>query len=70
MKKVNCYKCRHYVVTWEPKHPKACRFFGFKTNKMPSATVFESTGKICEAFESKQINAKKKPPPPDSDFYK
>ena len=52
--KINCFKCAHFSITWDRKAPKACNFFGFKSVNMPSATVYESTGKNCIAFETKK----------------
>jgi len=55
--KVNCFQCIHFATTWEPKHPRSCKFFGFKTAQLPSVDVEKSSGATCEAFEKK---AKKK----------
>ncbi len=52
-KSVNCLKCKHFFVTWEPKHPRGCRLYGFKTQLMPSLLVFQSTGMPCQGFEEK-----------------
>jgi hypothetical protein len=54
VKRVNCLKCIYYSVTWDRKYPKGCKFFGFKTDKLPSVTVYESTGQACGAFEQKE----------------
>jgi hypothetical protein len=53
-KRINCVHCIHYAVTWNPKFPNGCSFFGFKTSKMPSLTVFESTGVNCPEFVRKK----------------
>ncbi len=50
----NCMKCKYYYVTWEPKRPRGCKFFGFKSYYMPSRVVFKSSGEDCEAFEMKK----------------
>ncbi|WP_308634959.1 uracil-DNA glycosylase [Paenibacillus silvisoli] len=52
--RINCMKCRHYYVTWDPKFPKGCKAFGFKTATMPSQAVLSSSGKPCLNFEQKQ----------------
>jgi hypothetical protein len=52
--RVNCYQCKHFYVTWDPRFPKGCRAFGFKTVTMPSMTVFQSSGRPCMKFEQKQ----------------
>ena len=49
----NCFKCVHFAITWEPKHPRACKLFGFKTTQMPSAVVMKSSGAPCEGFRRK-----------------
>ncbi|MCL2089305.1 MAG: uracil-DNA glycosylase [Oscillospiraceae bacterium] len=54
IKRVNCMSCKYYAVTWEPKFPNSCRFFGFKTTGPPSVTVFKTTGEVCEAYEKKK----------------
>lgn len=51
---VNCLQCKHFVVTWDPRFPRSCAFFGFKTRgEMPSVSVKKSSGVPCEAFEKK-----------------
>lgn len=57
MKKTNsvdCFKCKHFYVTWEPSNPRGCRAFGFKTAKMPSQVVLETSGEICLKFVPKE----------------
>jgi len=51
--KVDCFQCVHFTITWEPKHPRSCRLFGFKTAQMPSAAVLESSGEPCAGFQRK-----------------
>jgi hypothetical protein len=51
--KVDCYNCKHFAVTWEPKFPRSCKFFGFKTTQLPSMAVLKSSGSPCEGFERK-----------------
>ena len=53
MGKVDCRKCKHLAITWEPKFPYACQVLGFKSSKMPSVTAFNATGEACLAFEPK-----------------
>jgi len=56
MERVNCYKCKHFFVTYEPKRPYGCRVHGFKGPHLPSLTVFQSSGIQCQLFEEKRIN--------------
>lgn len=46
----NCLRCEHFHVTWDTAFPRGCRVFGIKTPRMPSAVVFETTGRHCPAF--------------------
>ncbi|SFL10665.1 hypothetical protein SAMN03159341_103237 [Paenibacillus sp. 1_12] len=50
---INCIKCVHYYVTWDPAFPRGCKAFGFKTAEMPSTLVKRSSGHPCLKFESK-----------------
>jgi hypothetical protein len=58
--KADCLQCIHYAVTWEPKLPRSCKLFGFKSANMPSATVLSSTGSVCMGF-AKRNDKKNKP---------
>ncbi|SDX82465.1 hypothetical protein SAMN05518855_102347 [Paenibacillus sp. CF384] len=51
--RINCMQCLHYYVTWDPKFPRGCKAFKFKTSTMPSAAVLFSSGKPCMNFEAK-----------------
>lgn len=55
---INCIKCVHFFVTWDPSSPKGCRYFGFKTHLMPSQYVLQSSGSPCVAFQPKQTAKK------------
>lgn len=50
----NCYKCKYYAVTWNPKTPNTCKFFGFQSAQLPSVVVYNSTREMCAAFELKE----------------
>jgi len=51
---IKCFQCVYFAITWEPKTPRACKLFGFKTAQMPSAVVFKSSGAPCEGFKRKE----------------
>lgn len=55
-KPVNCLKCKYFYVTWDSKHPRGCRLYGFKTQLMPSLLVFQSTGAPCPSYAEKEGN--------------
>lgn len=51
--KPNCFSCRHFMVTWDPISPRACRAYGFKTRELPTAVVKRSSGMDCLKYEEK-----------------
>lgn len=52
--RIDCMKCSYFYVTWDPKFPKGCKAFGFKTQTMPSLTVLSSSGSPCLKYEPKK----------------
>ncbi|MDR3162362.1 MAG: uracil-DNA glycosylase [Helicobacteraceae bacterium] len=60
MQTIDCRKCAHFFVTWQPNFPYGCRFFGFKGRTMPSQTVFLSSGTRCDQFAPQEPGAAKK----------
>jgi len=63
VKRPNCFECEHFYVTWDPKFPRGCNAFGFKTATLPSYDVFQSSGEECNLFSPKNVEQKTKPPP-------
>jgi len=53
-KKIDCFRCRHFYVTWDPAAPRGCRAFGFKTPQIPSIVVRQNSGAPCQLFEPKK----------------
>lgn len=52
--KINCLQCVYFSVTWDPKFPRSCRLYGFKSSDMPSKTVYKSSGSVCDGFVQKK----------------
>lgn len=52
-KRVDCFKCKNFYVTWDQRFPKGCKAFNFKTNRLPSLEVFRASGEQCLRFEKK-----------------
>lgn len=50
---VDCFKCRHFYVTWDKDYPRGCRALGFKGKKMPSEVVYQASGTFCLHFADK-----------------
>ena len=54
--KIDCFKCKHFYITWEQSFPRGCKAMGFKSKEMPSDVVFQSSGMECMRFEEKEID--------------
>lgn len=52
--RVNCITCVHYYVTWDKNFPYGCRLFEFKSRRLPSLLVRESTGGSCKNHAEKK----------------
>jgi hypothetical protein len=46
-RRVNCFECRHFFITYEPTHPYGCQAIGFKSRELPSSAVLRSSGEPC-----------------------
>ena len=55
--RIACMKCKHYHVTFDPKAPRGCKLYGFKTAVMPYVMVKQSSGHDCTSFEEKAKKA-------------
>lgn len=51
--RIQCMRCKHYQVTFDPNAPRGCKLYQFKSTLMPYVLVKQSTGKDCTAFEEK-----------------
>lgn len=63
MSKPNCFKCKHYFVSWDPKMPRGCRLYDIKSSFWPSQIVKEASGAECPDWEEK------KGPPKEADPF-
>ncbi|NCV18996.1 MAG: hypothetical protein EBW42_09555 [Rhodobacterales bacterium] len=52
-----CGKCSHYFVTHDKARPWGCRKFGFKSHRLPSVEVKNSTGIDCAYYRSKRLKS-------------
>jgi len=53
-KRIDCFKCKHFYVTWDQGFPRGCKAMGFKSREMPSDVVYQSSGIECMKFEGKE----------------
>ena len=49
----DCWKCRHFAVSWDPKLPYLCRLMGFKSRSLPALEIIRADGKPCQGFTPK-----------------
>jgi len=48
-----CRKCKNFYITYDPARPYGCRVMNFKSRRMPSLVVFETSGIICQLYDPK-----------------
>jgi hypothetical protein len=53
-KKINCFDCIYFYITWDEKFPRGCKAMGFKSREMPSDVVCKSSGSECLRFRKKK----------------
>jgi len=53
--RIDCIQCEHFIVTWNPRFPRACRLYGFKSMQLPSVEVMKATGEECIGFVKKKV---------------
>jgi hypothetical protein len=52
---IDCHKCIHYYVTWDPNFPHGCQGMGFKSRRYPIDEVrCIMNGKDCLLFSAKR----------------
>ncbi len=51
----NCWQCRHFGVSWDPKLPYLCKLMGFKSRIAPSLEVLRADGSRCRGFLQKPL---------------
>ena len=57
-RKLTCFQCGYFYITWEKNFPYGCKAMGFKSKKIPMKAVYENSGTECLSFSPKQRNAK------------
>jgi hypothetical protein len=54
-KQPQCRNCKNYFITYDPAKPHGCRALGFKSQRLPSMVVFESSGIACQLFVARPV---------------
>jgi hypothetical protein len=50
---INCFTCRHFYITYDPKFPYRCREARFKSRLMPSKEMYVNSGIDCQLYVKK-----------------
>ncbi|NBO41855.1 MAG: hypothetical protein EBU92_10110 [Betaproteobacteria bacterium] len=50
----NCWQCRYFAISWDPRNPYKCGMMGFKSRMIPSFEVFRADGNHCRGFMDKE----------------
>lgn len=64
----NCWRCQFFAVSHHPRHPYACRLYGFEAKVLPCIEVLRIDGQLCAGFEAKptRVSAAASTPPAPS----
>jgi len=49
----DCWRCQHFFITWDSRHPYGCHDMGFKSKILPAMEVFTVNGTHCLSFKPK-----------------
>ena len=49
----NCWKCRFFKISWDPRFPYECEAMNFKSQALPCIQVMSIDGRHCQWFRSK-----------------
>lgn len=64
--RIDCRRCAHYYVTWDPSFPHGCRCMGFKSRMTPIEEVRRTmSGHDCLLYHAKtqrHIHASRRSP--------
>ena len=60
----DCWQCRHFAISWDPRNPYHCKMMGFKSRVIPSFEVFRADGNHCRGFMVKVIQSEQPVLPP------
>jgi len=52
--KADCFACRHFYITYDPRLPYGCRGMGFRSRFFPCAEVWATSGETCGYFLPKE----------------
>jgi len=50
---IDCFACRHFLITHNPGFPYGCRAAGFKSRFLPTQEMYRNSGLPCQLFAPK-----------------
>lgn len=50
---IDCFRCRHFSITWDKHFPYGCKAMGFKSRSLPSRDVYHASGAGCMSYREK-----------------
>lgn len=53
-KKIDCRACGNFYITWDKDMPYGCKAHAFKSARIPSVVVFQSSGMDCLLYSPKK----------------
>jgi hypothetical protein len=51
----NCWQCRHFGISHDPRLPYLCRLMGIKTLRLPGAEVLAADGEPCHGHAPRRV---------------
>ena len=54
----NCWDCKHFAISWDPRFPYSCKLMGFKSKITPCLDVVRLDGLVCMGYEQKKFKSK------------
>ena len=64
VKAPDCWQCRYFAISWDPRNPYHCKMMGFKSRMIPSFEVFRADGNNCRGFMVKIVQTEQLPAQP------
>lgn len=55
----NCWRCRHFGMSYQRQTPYACRLMGFSSRILPAIEVLRADGVPCRGFSAKAAPAQR-----------
>lgn len=55
----DCWRCRHFAISWQPARPYLCRLIGFKSKMLPCLEVVRADGRPCHGYSPKPLAARR-----------